>query len=383
MGWRVMVVLVLLAARGLLNFFSTSSLPYGRRVSIVFKSYEVHQNGMECIVKSEWFWARNKGWCGSLSGQKLMLFGKLRASLIDRLLGRIWLEESEIIAQAPGEMGSKKRPFGLGRYREFFRSQMAALVKRNLPEPEAGLVLGVVMGYKSSLSKSFYEAMVSSGTVHMVVASGYNVMIVAALVISAMLVFFRRRLAVYLAILTMFFYAYLTGLEVSVVRASLMGGVLLLASTLGRKTVSWWVFTLVISLMIFFEPTVVTSISFQLSVVATFGVVILAPAVSTWLSRRRFRLAGMVEKLEIVSTMSAIAMTAPLILLHFGRGSLIAPISNVVILPLVPLLMAFGGMMIGVGLLVPFLASLAALPTYAVAHLVVLLVRFFGGAELY
>ncbi|MBI2326219.1 ComEC/Rec2 family competence protein [Candidatus Collierbacteria bacterium] len=260
-----------------------------------------------------------------------------------------------------------------------WRMKLVGVAARNLPEPEGALVLGVVLGYKSSLSREFYQSLINSGTVHMVVASGYNIMVVAGLALSGFLFFVSRGWASVLAIGVMIFYVILTGGEISVVRAALMGSMVFVGAVLGRGAKAWWSLALAVWLMLMIDPSIVGSISFQLSVAATFGVTVLAPYFKKRLEESGASLAGLVEKLDLTTSFSALILTWPIIWFHFGRGSLISLVSNAVILPLVPLLMAFGGLMLAGGALFGPMAMLISWPTYALAHLMVILVRLFGG----
>lgn len=262
---------------------------------------------------------------------------------------------------------------------EGWRMKLVEVATRNLPEPEGALVLGVVLGYKSSLSREFYQSLINSGTVHMVVASGYNIMVVAGLALSLFLFFTSRKWASILAIGVMIFYVILTGGEVSILRAALMGSMVFVGAVLGRGAKAWWSLTLAAWLMLMIDPSIIGSISFQLSVAATFGVTVLAPYFKKRLAESGASLAGLVEKLDLTTSISALLLTWPIIWFHFGRGSLISLVSNALILPLVPLLMAFGGLMLACGVVFAPLARIVSWPTYALAHLVVILVRLFGG----
>jgi competence protein ComEC len=149
-----------------------------------------------------------------------------------------------------------------------------------------------------------------------------------------------------------------------------MGGVVLLGQVFGRGARVWWSLSLAVCLMLLIEPSLVESISFQLSVAATGGVAGIGP----WLKSRW----GRADWLDLTTSFGALLATAPLIWFHFGRFSMISIISNSLILPLVPILMTLGGVMLMVGLFSATLAGVIAWPTYAAAHLIMLLVGFFG-----
>jgi len=161
--------------------------------------------------------------------------------------------------------------------------------------------------------------------------------------------------------------------------AALMGSMVFVGAVLGRGAKAWWSLTLAAWLLLMVDPSIIGSISFQLSVAATFGVTVLAPYFKKHLEESGASLAGLVEKLDLTTSFSALILTWPIIWFHFGRGSLISLVSNAVILPLVPLLMAFGGLMLASGVVWGPLATVISWPTYALAHLVVILVGLFGG----
>lgn len=293
------------------------------------------------------------------------------------LLGFLFIRFLAVTLPAGNE--EKKTGFGVPGQIIKWRTNLAAIGARNLPEPESSLILGVVLGFKSTLSEDFYQALVNSGTLHMVVASGYNVTVVAGLALSFFLFFVRRRTATLFAIVILFFYVLLTGGEVSIIRAAIMGSVVFAAKAIGRGNKDWWGLMLALWVMLMIEPTVATSISFQLSAAATLGVIILAPHLNRKVSESGAVSAGLILKIELMTTVGALLATWPVIWFHFGGGSLISLFSNSLILPLVPVLMALGAVMLAAGLVFAPLAVVFSWPTYAVAHLVVILVNWFGG----
>ena len=170
----------------------------------------------------------------------------------------------------------------------------------------------------------------------------------------------------------MIFYAVLAGGEPPVVRAVWMAGLMYLGQVLGRGSVSAWVWLLTAWAMLMIAPTLIVSASFQLSVAASFGLMVIEPEWS-----RRMEVAwgdswtGLARSTGIMSTLSTMIVTMPIIWWHFARMSLIGIVSNILILPLVPPLM-----ILGVGTLV--LPRFLAWPTYALAHWIVVIIQFFG-----
>ena len=361
MTWRLAVLAGVLFLRLLVNFVVVSRYRLGEPVRVMFDHYNIVRSGPECIISQGVFWLKNKDVCGLKGAGEIYISGSLGASLIDRLMGRIWLDKSSNYTISEGNNRAET---------ENFRAKLVGATLARLPSPEGELVLGIVLGYKSVLPKLFYDQLVRSGTVHIVVASGYNVMVVAGLALSVMLLFWRRRLATLAAIGVVWLYVLLAGGEVSLLRAALMGSAVLIGLAWGRSSRIIWSLVLVVGVMLVISPALIENISFQLSVAATFGVAVVGPFLKARWARD--------DPVDVTTTLGALVMTAPLIWWHFGRLSWMSLASNVVILPLVPILMLLGGVTVAVSLLAPMLASLISWPTYALAHLVVVLVGIFG-----
>jgi len=372
MTWRLAVLASVLFMRLVVNLALTSRYRLGEPARVRFDYYNVVRSGSECTISRGVFWLKKDQVCSLKQAGAVAVTGTLSAGLIDRLLGRIWLEESsDYTIESVGPSGKSFWLVGAERVANF-RAKLSGTTLARLPSPEGELVLGIVMGYKSVLPKLFYDQLVSSGTVHIVVASGYNVMVVAGLALSAMFLFWRRRAATLGAISVVWLYVLLAGGEVSLLRAAVMGSVVLVGLAWGRSTRIVWSLALVVGVMLIISPLLIENISFQLSVAATIGVALIGP----YLARRW----GRADPLELTTTLGALLATAPFIWWHFGRLSLISLVSNSLILPLVPILMFLGALTIVAAALISPLASVAAAPTYALAHLMVILISFFGGS---
>lgn len=251
----------------------------------------------------------------------------------------------------------------LMRVRDLLRDR----VKSAMPKDEAGVVLGIVLGIKSDLPSWMYNKLVKSGTIHIMVASGYNVMVVGSFVMALMVFVINRRVAIWLAIVVMAVYSVLAGWQPPVVRALIMGSVLMIGGVYGRRGKSLDALLLTMVIMFLFDPSVLESISFWLSVSACVGIFWLHPLIESRLSDKSY----LFSKTELLSTLSAQITTMPIILGAFGRMSLIALLSNTLILPLVPILMLMGVLTI----VVP---DVFGWSTGLLARLIIELVALFG-----
>jgi ComEC/Rec2-related protein len=212
----------------------------------------------------------------------------------------------------------------------------AVVVYRNwLPEPEASLVSGIVLGAKSKLPRGFYEKLRLTGTLHIVVASGYNLTVISRKPVGAAAWFVGRRLALVFGWLVVWLYVLVSGGEPPVVRAAIIISLIYLAQFLGKKFDVWRAFWLAIWLMLLVNPKLLTSISFQLSIAAMAGLLLFD---KKWQGLRKIPFVGK----DLAESLSAQLMVLPIIAYHFGQVSWAAPLINMFVLPLVPRLMEFG-----------------------------------------
>ncbi|MCG2686399.1 ComEC/Rec2 family competence protein, partial [Candidatus Parcubacteria bacterium] len=154
-----------------------------------------------------------------------------------------------------------------------------------------------------------------------------------------------------------FLFALMVGAEPPVIRAALMGGLVMLGKFFGRPAAALKILALSAVLMLFINPLMVNDLGFQLSFLATFGLLVVEPEFS---SRFKFKIWGLEDSLW--STVAAQIMVLPVLGYHFERISVGAPLPNVLILWLIPPIMFFGSLLVGASLLVaplvPFVSAI-------------------------
>ncbi len=371
MAQRVFILVFLLFFRGVLGWAETLKFKTGGLISITGNVVNVDYNDSNCIMRVDIFLIDSGSICAASKGSKIKVIGTLERRAIDSFQGRLWLDSAEIEILDKNSR-TQERKNSRQEMINNFRESLVSRYKKFLPEPEAGLVAGVVLGYKKDIGQDFYQQMIKSGAVHIAVASGYNILLVGGLVLSVCFWFWRRSKAVIVALTAMIFYALLAGGDPPVVRAVWMAGLMYLGQVMGRGSLSYWSLMLTAWVMLMIEPALIASASFQLSVAASFGLMVIEP----WMFERVEGMAG--EKLidflrssGVMTTLSTMMVTLPIIWWHFGRMNLMGVFSNLFILPLVPPLMIFGA-----GMLV--IPGIFAWPTYALAHWIVLVIKFFG-----
>lgn len=235
-----------------------------------------------------------------------------------------------------------------------FREKIIHFFNSNLPQAFAALMLGIVFGIKEEMPAGFYLDLQKTGLMHVIAASGMNITMLGGFLSAGLILFFRRQVALSLTILGIVLYAFLAGLEPSIVRAAIMGILVFLAQLTGRQASAFLVLFLAGFVMLFRSPSLVFDIGFQLSFLATFGLIYLRPVFSVIP-----RIKNLVEKTvigeDLATTLTAQLMTLPILLVNFGSYSLWSVPVNAMVLWTVPILMIIGGFSVILGIIIePF-----------------------------
>ncbi len=208
-----------------------------------------------------------------------------------------------------------------------------------MPEPESALLGGLLLGTKQSLGEKLQQSFVDTGLVHIVVLSGYNVTIIVESLIKA-LSFLSVSAGIYFGGFAIVLFIIMTGAGATIVRAGIMAILALVARATGRTSDITRALLLAAALMVMHNPYILFfDISFQLSFMATLGLIFVSPIFARWFKfiPERFGLR------EVVSaTIGVQAFVLPFILYKMGNLSIVAPITNTLVLPLIPMTMFFG-----------------------------------------
>lgn len=234
---------------------------------------------------------------------------------------------------------------------EHLRWSVDELLGRAVPEPEAGLASGILIGLRERVSRGTADDFTITGLTHVVAISGWNIALVAGIA-TAMLraTGLRRRARSAIVLAAIVVYTIFAGAEASVIRAAIMGGVVIVARESGSPSGAAAALGLACWGLLLAQPTMIEDIGLQLSLAATAGLLVLGGPAETTV-RRVTRGRGprwLSETLGV--SLAAQLSTLPLILFHFGRLSIISPLANVLVAPVVPLAMlgAFAGVLAGV-----------------------------------
>lgn len=234
------------------------------------------------------------------------------------------------------------------------RVQLARGLERSLPEPEASLLVGILLGLKTPVLRGRLALFTSTGTIHLVVPAGLKVALLAEMSTRAFLPLRRwvgRWPATAAGLLVVAGYAALGG-GAAAVRAAIMGALLVLAPALGRNYNVFTALALTTVVMTGVDPLLVFDAGFQLTVLATCGLPLLTPlcerALPRWLGQLPF---GGLATEALATTLAAQISTLPVLALTFNTLSLISPIANLLSVPLLAPLLVLGSLLAGVTLL--------------------------------
>ncbi|OGG70391.1 hypothetical protein A2929_01210 [Candidatus Kaiserbacteria bacterium RIFCSPLOWO2_01_FULL_45_25] len=250
-------------------------------------------------------------------------------------------------------------------------------VEELVPEPAAGLGEGLLLGVKQALGEELETAFRQTGIIHIVVLSGHNVMLVVIFIMYVLGQFLVPRPRLVVGIMAIITFAFLVGLSATVVRASIMVSLLLLVQADGRTYLVLRGLLLAGAVMVLLNPLLlVYDIGFQLSFLATLGLVLIAPHLERLLIKVP-TFAGI--RTFLVATIATQIAVSPLLLYQIGEFSVVSVLVNVLVLPMVPaaMLLTFG---VGAtGFIVPALAPLLVYPTVFSLQYIIEIARFFSG----
>lgn len=370
-GYLILIVISLLTH---FNYISDASIKYkvGERVNITtiisekvestgsYYTFDYHGMTIKC--------SQDKVECKKLGhvrvGGKIEVIGKVNTRVIDNSNKVIRWIDGEFINIQYNEQFVEQFYGKILKYLADFKDIIILLYRSIFPEPHASLLSGVVLGAKNQLTEGFYNNLVKTGTMHVVAASGFNVTIISGVIFSVLIRIFSRKWAISLSCVALFGYAVMAGLDPAIIRATIMGSLALLAQVWGKEyqaKLGWGITGL--TLLIFY-PWLLDSISFQLSMTATAGILWGQKPLEKLIKRiflvkktknhknntgklqsifvRGFGNFVEVFVVDLSTTLAAIMATLPITMDNFGQTSLFSPLVNATILWMISPIMIIG-----------------------------------------
>lgn len=237
-----------------------------------------------------------------------------------------------------------------------------------LPDPQASLLTGILTGDESGIATELADDFSRVGASHVIAISGFNMVIVSAIVFRVILALAGgdKAFAGFCAVAIIFVYAIFVGGSPGVMRAALMSSLVIVGDLLRRKTYKPASLACAALILLIFDPNALRDLGFQLSFCAVLGLVLFADPLSDRLKRLLQRilpgrlalpLHGLLAE-PLVATLAAQITTLPLTILYFGKLSLVALPVNLLIVPAQSALLVLGLAAIAVYAFVPALGTL-------------------------
>lgn len=286
------------------------------------------------------------------------------------------LHDAQIEVQAEPPAGLLR---GGWHYLYALRGQGEKLLNQSLPEPTAALANGMLLGIDSGIPDALYDQFNLAGISHVLVISGSNVALVAAVALALSQRVVGQKWAVYPALTAITLYALLVGGDAAVLRAAVMGGLVVVAGAINRPSTALIGLAAAAACLTLINPLILWDVGFQLSGMATAGLILFTPAITAWIVRLLPNFQGGVLTAtratstttaqapapssgrqtlfyslileSLIVTLAANIMVLPLIVFYFGRLSVISIVANLLVAALQPLILLSGMAGILVGLL--------------------------------
>jgi competence protein ComEC len=266
-------------------------------------------------------------------------------------------------------------------YRPYFASLLS--VKKSFEqhlnltypsEPTSSFMAGLLLGSRKGMPEELTADFQTTGLTHIVAISGYNITLVVS-ILMAIFKPFGKRISILLAALGIILFTLFVGATPAVVRACIMGLIALLALNSERKGNITIILALTASLMIGYNPKIlIYDVGFQLSFLATMGLIYVSPILEPYLKRLPKKLA---IRDSINLSLSAQIMALPIIVLNFQNLSLISPISNLLVAgPFIPFSMLFGFVGTMASYISIALGKIIAFPGYLLLQYIVHMIEF-------
>ena len=260
-----------------------------------------------------------------------------------------------------------------------FKESLIGNLDAVLPPREAALMSGILLGERAEFTSEFKDQLNRSGTTHIVALSGYNISIIGWTLTGILGLFLRRRWAFYLSLFAIPLFVIMTGAEASVVRAGIMGMIVLLAQKQSRLYSVRNAVTITALLMLVHNPKLlVFDLGFELSFAALLGIVYLFPYLERRLKWQDKEGSVFELKKTGLQTFSAQLAVAPILLIKVGYLSATALMANILILTFIPLTMFFGFLTAILGFVSYELSLVMGLFANFILNYEILVIKFFA-----
>lgn len=363
-GVLIVGLILIIVLRVCVIYSNRGKLTVGTSVKIIetINNNLLREKGRNYVDSGD-VWIKLPNVTNLKDGDRILIVGKLRSKVIIKNKNKFLL--------IPGHIEIQEHTNG---YPIMLRERLLSWI----PGDEGALAVGLLFGGTGYMNRSTTEYFRRAGISHILSASGYNVSLVASWITTLCVMLIGKKWGLRFSIVGIWIYVWLAGPTPAVIRAAVMATATIIGLVAGRETdVGWWL-VLTALLMLVYNPLWISDIGFLLSFASMAGLIWIQPLLK--ISRLPKYLQSVWEMLSV--TLTAQLVTMPIILYFFGNISVIAPVSNLAILWLVPPVMQVLGTVMLVGVFVPVLGQVIAYLAWPILHYMVEITRILGNLEI-
>jgi competence protein ComEC len=268
-----------------------------------------------------------------------------------------------------------------------FKKKLKRVISQNLSPPQSSILGSIILGDKRKISDQWKEKLNITGTRHITCISGMHIIILSGMLMRLGIALgLWRRTAFYFTVFLLFLFIIMVGAPPSAMRAGIMAGMILFAQKIGRLRSADRAIVFAAVLILFFNPFLLSrDIGFQLSFLASIGIIYLHPIAQNFYPGKMIKQYFQLSQDSIRSiwdivfmSLSAQIFTLPILIYNFGYVSLVVIFTNILIIPILPLIFGLGFVFILLGAVCGFLGWLLSLPCWLLLTYIIIVVEKFS-----
>jgi competence protein ComEC len=261
-----------------------------------------------------------------------------------------------------------------------FKNKITEKIETIMPFPEVSILEGIILGNKQIFSEKIKNNLSITGTSHITAVSGMNIVIVSNIVMVFLIgLGFWRKQAFWITVVIIILFVFMIGVPASAVRAGIMGIIFLYAQKVGRLSNITRIMIFAGAVMLIFNPLLLRyDIGFQLSFLAVSGLVYIKPIFDKLLEKitKKEQINAFLQ--IITTTIAAQVSVLGVLIYNFGKISLVSPITNILIVPLITLLTIIGIIFVGGSAVSVFIGKILLWPAYLGSAYVLRIIDWFA-----
>lgn len=278
-------------------------------------------------------------------------------------------------------IGEQGNPFFSAMYA--FRERAHTTIQQIFPEPAASLLAGILLGIESGIPRDVREDFNATNTAHIIAISGFNIAILSGIFAALARRIVGERRGTFVVVAGLVIYTLLVGAAASVVRAAIMGSLTVIAQQIRRPNAPINALAIAAFLMLAQNPFTLFDVGFQLSFLATLGLILYVTPLTLGFENflRRFTSSERAKQIvgifsdSFIVTIAAQITTTPLVVFVFHRLSVIGLLANFLILPAQPAVMILGGLATLTAMLVQPVGQIIAWVAWAFPQFTIVVVQ--------